>query len=93
MEKETVVKCKQENCDKVKHGYRNNSVFFCLSNLLRLPGIFLRGTTALNSWVIDYVIPGSECKFNFIKKLYLLARLAVFDPPAIYTDTKSLLCT
>lgn len=40
MEKETVVKCKQENCDKVKHGYRNNSVFFCLSNLLRLPGIF-----------------------------------------------------
>ena len=37
----------------------------------------LGGTTALNSWVIDYMIPGSECKFNFIKKLYLLARLTV----------------
>lgn len=37
----------------------------------------LGGTTALNSWVMDYMIPGSECKFNFIKKLYLLARLTV----------------
>lgn len=62
----------------MKHGYRSNSVFFFLSfKSFKTAWDILGGTTALNSWVIDYMIPGSECKFNFIKKLYLLARLTV----------------